>query len=135
MIGKPPTPAHTLQELPDYAQRLYQWTIEVYRYLLEVLKDKKVRRTATDYITTVDDRQVGVTDTTVPRTVTIASAAIAIEDFEIVVNDESGGAAANNITVATEGAETINGAASVAIAANYGSVRLRSDGTNLFAIT
>lgn len=132
MLGKPPLPAKDMTEWVDYIQRLYQWTMEVYRYLLEFLKNKNVRRVNADYTTTVDDRNIGVTSTAAPRTITIASAAIAILDFEIGVNDESGGAAANNITVATEGAENIYGGDT--IAANYGALRFRSNGSDLFVI-
>lgn len=75
---------------------------------------------------------IGVTSTAAPRTITIPSALIAAGTFIIIVKDESGGAGTNNITVATEGAETIDGQASVAIVEDYGSLSLYSDGTNLF---
>ncbi len=85
---------------------------------------------AADY-TTVDEVFIGVTDTSAARTITLASAD-AVADRVIVVKDESGGAGANNITIATEGTETIDGAASVSITTNYGYVRLYCDGTNWF---
>ena len=46
------------------------------------------------------------------------------------IKDESGAAATNNITAATEGAETIDGSATHTISANYGSVNYYSDGSN-----
>lgn len=48
------------------------------------------------------------------------------------VNDESGGAGTNNITISTEGLATIDGAATIKITADYGTLRLYSNGTNLF---
>lgn len=51
---------------------------------------------------------------------------------EWFIKDETGNAAANNITIATQGAETIDGAATYVINSNYGKVCLFSDGTNLF---
>ncbi len=47
---------------------------------------------------------------------------------EIIIMDEGGNAGANNITINTEGAETINGQASVAIQANNGTACLKIRG-------
>ncbi len=78
------------------------------------------------------------TDTAAPRTLTLSTADIAFGSTArpcfLTVKDESGGAAAQNITIDTQGAETIDGAASVVISANYGSVTLYSDGSNLFIV-
>lgn len=52
----------------------------------------------------------------------------------LIVKDAGGNAAANNITITTEGAQTIDGAATLVINTNYGVARLYCDGTNLFAI-
>lgn len=77
------------------------------------------------------------TDTSAPRTLTIQSADIALGSpgapwfFE--VKDWSGGAGTNAITIATEGAEAIDGAASVQLTEDYASVQLYSDGTNLYS--
>ena len=66
-------------------------------------------------------------------TITLTSAMIARSGRVWIIKDESGGAAGGTpITVATEGAETIDGAASVTITSAYGVVRLYSNGTNLF---
>jgi len=48
---------------------------------------------------------------------------------EITIKD-TGNGGTNNVTIATEGAETIDGAATQTISANYGYMRLCSDGTN-----
>ena len=50
------------------------------------------------------------------------------------IKDESGAAAANNISVATEGVETIDGAATDTISENYGSKTYYSDGSNWFIV-
>jgi hypothetical protein len=92
-----------------------------------------IKRTATATSMTADihDYLIGVTNTASPRIVTLPSAAT-ISGKEYVVKDESGNAGTNNITVATAGAETIDGAATATIATNYGSVKVYSDGTNWF---
>lgn len=74
---------------------------------------------------------IGVTNTAAPRTVTLQTATL-LSGRTIIVKDESGLAGTNNITVATQGAETIDGAATFVINTNYGLVRLYSDGTNWF---
>jgi len=87
--------------------------------------------TAVDYTTVKNDCVVGVTDTSVARTVTLGSVS-AFANNIVIVKDESGAAGTNNITIATEGAETIDGAATLVISANYGAARLYCDGTNWF---
>ena len=50
------------------------------------------------------------------------------------VKDESGAAASNNITVATEGSETIDGSATDVISDNYGAKHYYSNGSNWFEV-
>lgn len=76
----------------------------------------------------------GVTNTAVPRTITVSSTDIAIDGRIIFVKDESGGAGTNNITIATEGPELIDGAPVLIITVNYGAARLYARGGNLFSI-
>ena len=52
----------------------------------------------------------------------------------ITIKDAGGLAGTNNITIATEGAEKIDGLDTLVISNNYNSVTLYSDGTNWFAI-
>ena len=78
------------------------------------------------------------TDTSAPRTLELKSVDIALGSVErpwvLVVTDKSDGAGTNAITITTEGAETIAGLASVSITEDSGSVRMYSDGSNLFVI-
>ena len=82
--------------------------------------------------TQLDDFIMAVTNTAAARTVTLATATRQI-GRQYVIQDESGAAATNNITVATEGAETIDGGDTITIAQNYGGVIVESNGTNWFS--
>ena len=77
------------------------------------------------------------TDTTAARTLTLSTSSItgatANSPWLFAVKDESGGAATNNITIDTEGSETIDGASSIVITADYGIATLYSNGTNVFS--
>lgn len=88
-------------------------------------------RIATGASTTVALPCVLVGCTAEGITITLASAMVA-EGAWVDVKDESGAAGATAITVATEGSETIDGATSQPINANYGALRFYSDGTNWF---
>jgi len=76
------------------------------------------------------------TDTSAARTLTISSSTIALGSpgivLEFMVKDESGGAGSNSITIDTEGAETIDGVASVDITVNFGFLKFYTDGSNVF---
>lgn len=80
---------------------------------------------------TTPETIVGITNTAAPRTITIPTA-YNVTGKILVFKDESGGAAGQNITIATQGAANIDGAATATISANYGTIRLYSDGTNWF---
>lgn len=68
-----------------------------------------------------------------PVTVTLRTAQLRA-GRTCTLKDESGAAATNNITIATEGSETIDGAATDTIAGDYGGVTYYSDGTNWFTV-
>lgn len=100
---------------------------------LQVVGDIAVDRTATAAsANTAGETIVGVTDTTTPRTITLDTDDV-VDGQIMIIKDESGGAGSNNITIDTEGTETIDGAASVVITVNYGVLRVYSDGTNWFS--
>lgn len=88
--------------------------------------------TTTNYTVTSNDVIIAVTNTAAPRTIAFPSDVILAGTNIWIIKDESGGALAQNITINTVGAETIDGAATATIATNYGVVRLYSNGSNLF---
>ncbi len=92
----------------------------------------RVAVSASNYSTGPQDYMICYTSiTSGGNTVTLGSSQV--EDGRIIiVKDESGNAGTDNITVATQGSETIDGAATVTINTNYGVVRLYSDGSNWF---
>ncbi len=57
-----------------------------------------------------------------------------VADRMVRIKDAGGNASVNNITIATEGSETIDGAASYVLTLDYSSITLYSDGTDLFII-
>ena len=84
--------------------------------------------------TTAGETIIGVTDTSAPRTITLATADVKAGRI-IIIKDESGGAATNNITIATQGTQLIDGDGTdtaLKITVGYGVVRLYSDGTNWY---
>ncbi len=92
-----------------------------------------VKRLAGLNISSDEEVILAITDTFVPRTVTIQTSDIVGANRIFIIKDESGAANLNNITVTTEASETIDGAVSVVITQNYGVVRLYSNGSNLFS--
>jgi hypothetical protein len=88
--------------------------------------------TATSFTFNAEAKRVFVSDTSSAWTVTIDTDLLD-SGREFCIHDTSGAAGTNNITVATEGAEDIDGADTVPISANYGSLCLVSDGTNWFS--
>lgn len=76
---------------------------------------------------------IGITSTAAARTVTLQTAD-AVEGRVYNIKDESGAAGTNFITIDTQGAETIDGVASIDINVNYGVLKVYSDGSNWFTI-
>ena len=105
---------------------------DLYR-LNDALSGLKLNRTAvaTSYTALLDDYLIGVTSTAAARTITLPARALEVGKH-YVVKDESGGAAANNITIDPEGTVQIDGGATATISTNYGVVRLYSDGSKWF---
>ena len=97
----------------------------------------KVKRnaTATDLTVTSTHYLIGVTSTAAARTITMPSAATVGAGKTYIIKDESGGAATNNISIASVSSQTFDGAASpLVINTNYGTKTLYSDGANWFTI-
>lgn len=83
---------------------------------------------AVDTTVALANEIVSVTDTSAARTITLPDAATAGSGATFTVKDESGGAATHNITIVRAGSNTIEGATSKVISANYGWVRVMSTG-------
>lgn len=81
-------------------------------------------------VLSADAATIGVTSTSSARTITLPAANTFPPGQLLIVKDESGAAATNNITVARAGSDTIDGATSAVISANYGVTSLYSDGSS-----
>uniref|UniRef100_A0A6M3Y3J4 Putative tail protein n=1 Tax=viral metagenome TaxID=1070528 RepID=A0A6M3Y3J4_9ZZZZ len=86
----------------------------------------------TPYLTLQDDYYLGVTATASAETTINLSSVIAASGRTLIIKDEAGNAATNNIIISTEGEEKIDNVNTIKITANYGVARLMSDGTNWF---
>jgi len=73
---------------------------------------------------------VGVT--TAGITISIASAAILEAGRIFIIHDETGIASSSNIVIQGESSETIDGVSSILLVANFSTIRLYTNGTNLF---
>jgi hypothetical protein len=79
----------------------------------------------------LNNHTINLVDTSAARTLTLPAPSVGAH---IVIKDSSGLADTNAITVNPNGAETIDGAASLAISSNYSSTSLISNGTHWFII-
>jgi hypothetical protein len=80
----------------------------------------------TDYIVSVTHTTTAaVTSLTLPT-------AQAVTGRVVVIKDAGGNASANNITIDTQGSETIDGASTNVISTDFGAISLYTDGTNWF---
>ncbi|MCH8281219.1 MAG: hypothetical protein IIC96_11125, partial [Chloroflexi bacterium] len=105
---------------------------QTHRPPLRSVLEAHVTVTAATYTAKAGDRVIGVNHTGAV-TLTFPTAQLR-SGRTYTVKDESGAAATNNITVATEGPETIDGSATDTISENYGSKTYYSDGTNWFTV-
>ncbi len=94
-----------------------------------------LKRTATAVTMSVGatDYLIAVTSTAAARTITLPSSASTTVGRTVIVKDESGACATNNITVDTAGGN-IDGAASKVMNVNYESLTFYNNGTNWFII-
>jgi len=105
---------------------------QTHRPPLRSVLEAYVAVTAATYTAKAGDRLIGVNRA---GTVTITLATAEVRKGRIyTIKDESGAAAANNITVATQGSETIDGSATDTISEDYGSKIYYSDGSNWFTV-
>lgn len=92
------------------------------------------REVAGDITGGLDDFIMAVSDTSVPRTVTVRNLSNTGQAF--VIKDTSGNASVNNITVTTPGGTvTIDGQTSITIDKNYGSIAVWFDGTSYWSFS
>lgn len=87
----------------------------------------------TTYTVAEEDYLIGVTaSATTACTITIPTDLL--ESGRILIIDDTGGdSSSQNITIGTEGSETIDGSATATISTNYGSLGLYSNGSNWFS--
>lgn len=87
------------------------------------------------YLVNGPESYIGVRNTSFPVTIDLSGILIAAQNSgrKITVQDESGGASVNGITIQS-GSSVINGAGSYIINSNYGSVTMVFDGSNWFII-
>jgi len=99
----------------------------------------KSTRTAINLQMDINNYYVGVTSTAAPRTILLpdgtGGSVLPQKDQVFIINDESGGAGTNNITVTTNGGVVlIDGQTSQTIRSDYGNITVIFDGTNYFML-
>lgn len=89
-----------------------------------------------DYVVPTTDRYVALTAAlTAPRNVSLPAASAYPGGMILTVQDEAGGVSAvNTLTLVPNGADTINGAASVVLKAPRAAILLRSNGANRWSV-
>lgn len=93
--------------------------------------DEKVTTSVTTNYTTSDEEVIYVDTSGGAVTVTLASADVA-DGNQITIIDSGGSSGTNNITIDTEGTETIDGSSSITIENDSSARTVSSDGTNWF---
>jgi hypothetical protein len=131
----------TLNEFADWAITIKTYsglttTSKVVEGAINELKAGKANVTTVDAVTytfLATDYILSVIHTaTASVTITIPSALISILGRLFIIKDAGLNATTNNITIATEGSETIDGQANFVLIASGESVCMYSDGSNLF---
>lgn len=84
------------------------------------------------YSIATNEYLLGITSVADAPTVGLPKPSLAGVGKTFIVKDASGGAGTTTITIVSVGEETVDGASSKTITANYGSVHLYTDGANWF---
>lgn len=90
--------------------------------------------TAVSYTVLTNDEFIGVSGQAGAVTVSLPAGTTVQRGQRYVIKDEGGAAAARNITVAANGADTIDGAATQLINTNFGVLRLVATGNNTWSV-
>ena len=117
---------------------LYMPDYEITSGDLTVTKSQTVNTTEVDaatYDLAVDDYilLVSYTSTGAVTSLTLPTAQV-VNGRIIIIKDTGGNAGTNNITIDTEGSETIDGSATLVLSTDYESTTIVCDGTNWFTI-
>ena len=113
-----------LSKMDKYFTHKIVFTQQSYDYEMSQIFFEELELRRPDYILNVTYTGTGaVTSLTLPTAQSVAGRTVIIKDAGYNANT-------NNITVDTEGAETINNGASVIISGDGDSVSVYSDGTN-----
>lgn len=135
------TGTHTLHPViePRFSNNIFRQNDASGGIILEPTGTSQITSSARDnFMTTVADVDytatngsgvIVYTSLTAGRTVNLPDAT-KCRGKAIVVKDGAGGAAAHNITLDGNGAQTIDGSATKVISTNYGSLKVQSDGAN-----
>ncbi len=103
--------------------------------LSEVVTNTRAAVSDANYTALATDRTIAFTAITAARTVTLPAAASYPTGTRLLIMDESGScSAANAITVAAAGSDTIGGAASAIIPVAYGYLALESNGASKWTV-
>jgi hypothetical protein len=86
-----------------------------------------------DFLTTDYILHVTYTATAAVTSLTLPTAQC-VSGRTLIIKDAGGNAGTNNITIDTEGAETIDGENTLVISSDYGAYTLYSDGSNWFIL-
>jgi hypothetical protein len=111
--------------------KLYQKVTGTWSKIATSLKTVSTKTSA--YSTTPDDDIILANSTSAPFTITLSSNTVE-SGRSITIKDMGGVSKTNNITVATEGAELIDGQATYTINNNWQSITFITDGTNWYVI-
>ena len=86
-----------------------------------------------DYTAAANDFLIVLTNLTASRTITVDATKVK-EGKQYIIKDETGNAGSNNIVIDPAGSQTIDGATTQSVNANYSTIKIYSNGTNWFTL-